>query len=105
MTAHSSFCQKWQLPPDHMYSRWAKDVTPENVLPEYPRPQWVREDWLNLNGLWDYKIAAKDYEVTSDESYFDGKILVPFPVESAMSGVKKKVTAEEVILQVLILKL
>ncbi len=69
-------------------TEWAKNLQPDNALPEYPRPQMVREDWLNLNGLWDYAITAKDAK--SPES-FDGKILVPFPVESALSGVGKPV--------------
>ncbi len=69
----------WKPVPGHLVTRWAKDVSPENALPEYPRPQLVRKDWLNLNGLWDIKLA-------------DGtrsKILVPYPVESALSGVMK----------------
>ena len=41
-------------------TRWAAEVRPDLVLPEYPRPQMVRERWLNLNGLWDYAITAKD---------------------------------------------
>ena len=69
-------------------SRWVKDVNPENPLPEYPRPQMKRNKWLNLNGLWDY--AIRSYNLTQINR-FDGKILVPFPIESALSGVKKKV--------------
>jgi len=71
-----------------LMTRWAKDVSPDRVLPEYPRPQLVRRDWRNLNGLWDYAIRprAEGQPVT-----FDGRILVPFPVESALSGVMKKV--------------
>ena len=65
-------------------TRWAKDVSPKNAHPEYPRPQLVRKDWLNLNGLWDYAITDKD---APQPQQFDGKILVPFPVQSALSGV------------------
>lgn len=76
----------WQVPAGSMLTRWAKDVDPQNVLPEYPRPQMVRANWLSLNGLWDYAIRPLgQQEVTG----YDGKILVPFPVESALSGVKK----------------
>ncbi len=71
-----------------LMTRWAKEVSPENALPEYPRPQMVRKDWQNLNGLWDYAITAKD--AARPES-FDGQILVPFPIESALSGVMKPV--------------
>ena len=69
-------------------SRWAKEVTPEKVLPEYPRPQMVRDQWKNLNGLWDYAIWPRD---DACREKFDGQILVPFPVESSLSGVRKNV--------------
>lgn len=80
----------WQPKQAPVMTRWAKDVTPEKVHPEYPRPQMVREKWVNLNGLWDYKIADGLFTPTPKEK-FDGKILVPFPVESALSGVMKRV--------------
>lgn len=72
-------------------TRWAKDVTPENVHAEYPRPSLVRKDWLNLNGLWDYAIVPTN---SNRPDAFPGKILVPFPAESALSGVKKMVGAD-----------
>ncbi|MCX6567901.1 MAG: PA14 domain-containing protein [Candidatus Aminicenantes bacterium] len=71
-------------------TRWAAEVKPDLVLPEYPRPQLVREEWLNLNGLWDYAIVAKD---AGRPMVWDGKILVPFAVESALSSVGKPVGA------------
>ena len=67
-----------------LMTRWAAAVSPTNALPDYPRPQLVRPDWLNLNGLWDYAILP---DSTNQPPPFDGKILVPFPVESALSGV------------------
>lgn len=70
-----------------LVTRWGKAVSSDNVHPEYPRPQLTREDWLNLNGLWEYAIAVR--AETQIETY-DGSILVPFPVESALSGVKKR---------------
>ncbi|MEI6536525.1 MAG: sugar-binding domain-containing protein, partial [Verrucomicrobiaceae bacterium] len=70
---------EWQQAPGPLKTRWAKDVTPANALPEYPRPQMVRKDWLNLNGLWDLKLGDGT----------ETRILVPFPVESALSGVMK----------------
>jgi hypothetical protein len=69
-------------------TRWAKDVTPDKPLPEYPRPQMARKDWLNLNGLWDHAVAPK--ADAAPQSY-QGKILVPFAIESALSGVMKPV--------------
>ena len=69
-------------------TRWAKQVSPNNVHPEYPRPQMVRKNWLNLNGLWEYAIRPKD---EGQPKQFDGQILVPFPAESALSGVMKPV--------------
>lgn len=68
-------------------TRWAGEVTPENAWREYPRPQMVRRDWTNLNGLWDYAIVDQETDVRPDD--WDGKILVPFCVESALSGVKR----------------
>lgn len=64
-----------------MRTRWSAEVTSNNVLPEYPRPQLVRDRWLNLNGLWQY--------TTSEEGDSGGEILVPFPIEAALSGVQK----------------
>jgi len=82
--------QDWRPAPGPLMTRWAKEVSPTNALPEYPRPQMARRDWLNLNGLWDYAIRPKAEAMPAN---FDGKILVPFPVESALSGVMKKVGA------------
>ncbi len=82
----------WTPAGGRMMSRWAGEVSPDNVLGEYPRPMMVRDKWLNLNGLWDYAITDKD---ESSPMQFDGQILVPFPVESALSGVAKKVTESD----------
>ncbi len=73
-------------------TRWASQVDPRKTHPEYPRPQMVRTEWVNLNGLWDYAIHPKDrYRPTA----FDGRILVPFPIESALSGVMKPVKPDQ----------
>lgn len=93
-----SFSQEWQLPSDHMFSRWAKEVTPANVLFEYPRPQMVREEWLNLNGLWDFALVDTSIKPGDEKIIFADKILVPFPVESSMSGIKGTVTAEDMVI-------
>lgn len=87
--AAGSYSQSsWQMQPVAIQTRWAKNVTPDNVLPEYPRPQMARQQWVNLNGLWQYAITAKEAPTPTS---FDGTILVPFAVESALSGVKKPV--------------
>jgi len=82
----------WQPAQGPLLTRWAKDVKPNKVHPEYPRPQMVRADWLNLNGLWDYAIVAK---AAQQPAQWDGKLLVPFPVESALSGVMKPVNEKQ----------
>lgn len=69
-----------------MSTAWADDVSPDAPLPEYPRPQHVRPDWLNLNGRWDYTITKR--RAAAPERYA-GEIVVPFPVESSLSGVAR----------------
>lgn len=83
----TSFAQ-WKPAEIDLATRWTKQVSPDNALTEYPRPQMVRTQWQNLNGLWQYAITQKDAPVPSS---YTGKILVPFPIESALSGVKKSV--------------
>src|SRR5262245_4349012 len=71
------------LPATKLQTRWAREVTPDKVLPEYPRPQLARKNWTNLNGTWTYAITASD---AARPAAFDGRILVPFPIESQLSG-------------------
>ena len=85
----------WQMVKGKVASPWAEEVNPESPLPEYPRPQMVRENWQNLNGLWDYRLAGKEQEQIP--SSFDGKILVPFAIESALSGVGQRVGKDSVL--------
>jgi len=80
--------QPWKPAGDHILTKWAEQVNPQNPLPKYPRPTLVRTQWTNLNGLWDYTIPPKDGGLPSK---FDGKILVPFAIESSLSGVQKNV--------------
>jgi beta-galactosidase/beta-glucuronidase len=77
----------WQPAHGPLATKWATKVSATKPLPEYPRPQFVRKEWMNLNGLWDYAITAKDAKPHT----FDGQILVPYPIESALSGVMKRV--------------
>ncbi len=73
-------------------TRWGKAVTPQNAWRSYPRPQMKRSAWANLNGLWDYAIRPK---ATPRPSVMDGRILVPFAVESRLSGVARPVTPND----------
>jgi beta-galactosidase/beta-glucuronidase len=84
--------QTWQPVPGHLMTRWTKELRPENAWQEYPRPQMTRSEWLNLNGLWDYAIVSVDIEMVEN---YTGKILVPFPIESALSGVKRTLQPDE----------
>ncbi|MFK9090120.1 FIMAH domain-containing protein [Bacillus salipaludis] len=69
-------------------SPWADEVTADHVLPEYPRPQLVRKDWMNLNGEWQFEGAAEGDGVPAGRT-LDEKILVPFAVESKLSGIER----------------
>lgn len=82
----------WKPVGDKIMTEWGENIDPNNVLPEYPRPQLVRGEWINLNGLWDYAIKPANEEMPE---IFDGKILVPFAVESALSGVGKSVGVDD----------
>jgi len=79
----------WKIAGDKITTSWSAFVDPKKPLPEYPRPQMQRANWINLNGLWDYAIRPNTGNVKP--SAFDGKILVPFAAESALSGVGKTV--------------
>ena len=83
---------QWKPVEGRISTQWFEQVNPDNVLPEYPRPIMERTEWKNLNGLWDYAIIEKGKH---SPSVFDGKILVPFAIESSLSGVAKTVGAEK----------
>lgn len=83
---------QWKPVEGRIRTQWSEQVNPDNVLPEYPRSIMERTEWKNLNGLWDYAIIEKGKHTPS---VFDGKILVPFAVESSLSGVGKAVGAEK----------
>ncbi|TKG93475.1 beta-galactosidase [Puteibacter caeruleilacunae] len=85
--------QDWKPVEGKIVTRWTKDVDPNDPWPEYPRPQMRRAEWLNLNGLWDYKITETTEKGIPGK--YDGKILVPFAIESALSGVQKTVGANK----------
>ncbi|HZY85146.1 MAG TPA: beta-galactosidase, partial [Gemmataceae bacterium] len=87
--ARPADAQEWKPAKGPLMTRWAKDVTPERVLPEYPRPQMQRKAWQNLNGLWQLAFAKEGEEAPVGKELPE-RILVPFPVESALSGVMKR---------------
>ena len=82
----------WKPADNPLTTPWTEKVSPANALPEYPRPQMMRARWTNLNGLWDYAITAKD---AARPEQFEGKLLVPYPVESALSGVKRALKPDQ----------
>lgn len=88
----SAPAEDWAPKQGRLMTRWAEDVSPDTVHAEYPRPQMVRQSWENLNGLWEYAVRPRGE--AQPESY-DGQILVPFAIESALSGVEKRVAADE----------
>lgn len=87
-TMSTAACAQWKPAEGPLFTKWAADVSPDNVRGEYPRPQMVRKDWRNLNGLWEYAIRPRQ---EGQPQAWDGQILVPFAIESALSGVKKTV--------------
>ena len=86
-----SFAQ-WKPAGDKIKTSWGEQLDPKNVLPEYPRPIMERNDWKNLNGLWKYAITPKG---TSTPTAYQGDILVPFAIESSLSGVGKLISEKE----------
>lgn len=88
------FAQDWQPAGDKIKTRWAEKVTPENVWKEYPRPQMVRPEWKSLNGLWEYAVTLNS---AVKPEVWEQNILVPFALETPLSGVGKRIEPNEVI--------
>jgi len=84
--------QSWAPAGNRIKTKWAEEVSPTNAHPEYPRPQMLRPEWKSLNGLWDYAVTPKS---EARPKTFDGKILVPFAIESSLSGVGKALTPDD----------
>ena len=85
VSAQAAFAQ-YAPAGDRIKTAWAEKIDVDNVRPEYPRPIMERDSWKNLNGLWEYAIAPKG---SVEPSKYDGRILVPFAIESSLSGVGK----------------
>ena len=90
----SAQTSSWHPVKGTLTTPWTNKVDPNHVLPDYPRPQMVREGWQNLDGLWNYAITSL---LDDQPNEWQGKILVPFPIESDLSGVKKAVGPEEIL--------
>lgn len=86
LSCTSADAAEWKPQSVEVMTPWAANVDPRNPLPEYPRPQMKRSAWQSLNGLWDYAIVP---EKAARPAQFAGQILVPFPIESSLSGVKQ----------------
>ena len=91
VSAFSATAQSWQPAGDHIRTPWADQVDPSAPLPEYPRPLMQRTDWMNLNGLWDYAVR----KAGEPFGKADGRILVPYCIESSLSGVGRTVAVDE----------
>ena len=92
MFVTASVFAQWKPAGEKIKTKWASQIDVNNVLPEYPRPIMERATWQNLNGLWEYSIQDKG---AASPASFDGEILVPFPVESSLSGVMKEVGGDK----------
>ncbi len=88
---NSAVAADWKPAPSPLMTQWGAEVTVENAWTEYPRPQLVRERWQNLNGLWKYGITPKQ----ASQAEYQGEILVPYCVESSLSGVGKTFTPND----------
>jgi len=88
-----TFCSRektpeWKPAENPLTTVWGENIDPADPWPEYPRPALARKEWMSLNGLWNYALCPKDKERPEPQ----GKILVPYPVESALSGVRARMT-------------
>ena len=85
---------EWHPKGNRIMTVWADSIDPQAPLAEYPRPIMERTQWKNLNGLWQYALTPRS---ASTFTKADGEILVPFAVESALSGVARRVGADSLL--------
>lgn len=83
---------QWKPAGDKIKTPWGEQLNPKNVLPEYPRPIMERHEWKNLNDSWNYAITKKGEAAPGN---YQGEILVPFAVESSLSGVGKRINEHQ----------
>jgi len=84
--------QEYNPAGERIKTKWGEEINPDKVWAEYPRPQFRRDEWINLNGLWDYALQRK---WDREPSQFQGKILVPFCIESSLSGVGRTMNPQD----------
>lgn len=94
LISQCAVAQNLQPVGENIKTEWANAIDPAMPYPEYPRPQMKRDLWLNLNGAWDYVIRYKEEDKPTT---YAGKILVPYPIESSLSGVGKTVGDQNVL--------
>ncbi len=82
----------YQIQPNQLMTPWGEKITPENAWREYPRPHLVRQNWQNLNGLWQYAVNERKADRPTE---WAGEILVPFAIETPISGVKRLLEPNE----------
>jgi len=92
--AYCNTSVEWKPAGEKIKTVWGENLDPDNVLPEYPRPLVERTEWLNLNGLWDLTIQPVESNLPTQ---YDEKILVPFPVESSLSGIGRQIDETQVL--------
>ncbi|MDX2414803.1 MAG: PA14 domain-containing protein [Bacteroidales bacterium] len=83
----------WNIKSGPLSTEWAHKIDIDKPWDKYPRPAMVRNDWLNLNGLWDFAIT----DISAKPDTWERKILLPYPVESALSGIMERVNEEQLI--------
>lgn len=86
------YSQQWSPAGNRIMTKWGESLDPESVWQDYPRPQLERDNWQNLNGLWEYSVLPRNRP--APEKY-QGRILVPFCIESALSGVGMELTPDD----------
>src|SRR5262245_19309407 len=85
----------WKPAAGPLMTRWAKDVDPKNPLPEHPRPHMTGREWMSLNGVWQHYVGTKGVAEANLITF--KPILVPFPIESALSGVMRRLEKDQYI--------
>jgi len=84
--SHDVYANSWKRLQAPLMTSWSQNIDTLNVWPEYPRPQMVRSEWQNLNGVWDFE-KGDGFGTYNSNQTFSKRILVPFPIESALSGI------------------